>query len=125
MTIRQLRTIDVTEAARQLSEQGEQRDRPLLVDVREVNEYSVLRVPGSVLVPMSGLAERFAELPTGRPLLMMCAAGRRSLVAAEFLSRNGYDKVLNVAGGIDAWQRAGLPIRDDLPGPDEGPLDGA
>lgn len=120
-----VRTIDVAEAARQLSQPGDSATQPLLVDVREVNEFRVMRVPGSVLLPMSGLTERYAELPVGRPLLLMCAAGRRSMVVAEFLSRNGYDQVANVAGGIDAWQRAGLPIANDLPEPDAGRLPSA
>lgn len=117
-------SVDATEAARRLSE-GDASSGPLLVDVREDYEFRALRVPGAVLVPMSTLAERVESLPKDRPLLVMCAAGRRSMVVAEFLGRHGFGEVTNVEGGIDAWQRAGLPISDALPGPDEGRLPGA
>jgi rhodanese-related sulfurtransferase len=116
--------VDVTEAARRLDAPGEP-TRPLLLDVREVNEFRVLRVPGASLIPMSTIAERYQELPADRPILVMCAAGSRSLAVAEFLGRNGYPDVANVTGGITAWQRAGLPVSDALPGPDEGRLPGS
>ena len=46
-----------------------------------------------------------------RPLLLMCAAGSRSAAATAWLMRNGYSDVANVAGGINEWQKAGLPVR--------------
>ena len=103
--------VDVAEAARRLSEASDA--RPILVDVRERNEHAEKRVPGSVLVPLSGLQSEYEGLPADRPLLVMCAAGRRSLVAAEFLRRNGYTDVSNVAGGIIEWERQGLPVETD------------
>ena len=114
-------SIEASEAARRLSG-GDSSSGPLLVDVREDYEFRALRVPGAVLVPMSTLADRVETLPKDRPLLVMCAAGRRSMVVAEFLGRHGFDSVTNVEGGIDAWQRAGLPVSDAPPGPDEGRL---
>ena len=114
-------TIDVAEAGRRLAEESPGQ-RPLLVDVRERGEFETLRVPGAVLMPLSELGERFQQLPSDRPLLLMCAAGRRSLVAAEHLARNGYADVTNVAGGITAWQRDGLPTRTGPVDPGEGEL---
>lgn len=119
-----IQTIDVSEASRRLAE-GAPGSGPILLDVREQHEFRVLRVPGAVLLPMSAIPERYEALPRDRPLLVMCAAGRRSLVVSEFLSRNGYLEVTNVTGGIDAWRRAGLPVSEALPGPDEGRLPGA
>ena len=95
---------------------------PVLVDVREVYEFRQLRVPGAVLVPLSEFATAHTGLPKDRPLLVMCASGKRSLVAAEFLSRNGYPDVANVEGGIIAWHGAGLPTTDGPPAPGEGDL---
>jgi rhodanese-related sulfurtransferase len=123
-------TVDVAEAARRVAAGGDGAARhqdeaattPLLVDVRELNEFRQLRVPGAVLVPLSDFAAAHARLPKDRPLLLMCASGKRSLVAAEYLSRNGYPDVTNVEGGITAWHRAGLPTTDAPPAPGEGDL---
>jgi rhodanese-related sulfurtransferase len=113
-------TIDVAEADRRRREASPQ---PLTVDVRELNEFAAVRLDDVVLLPMSSFAERFAELPKDRPLLLMCAAGSRSAAATAHLIRNGYTDVVNVAGGITDWQRAGLPVRKGPvePGEGEGP----
>ena len=114
--------VDVVEAQRRLGSPDAGGPRPLLVDVRERNEFAEVRVPGSVLLPLSELQTRFRELPSERPLLVMCAAGRRSLVAGMHLASNGYAEVANVEGGITAWQRAGLETRRGAPEPGEGDL---
>jgi rhodanese-related sulfurtransferase len=111
--------VDVREAARRLEQMPGGR-APLLVDVREANEFATVRIPGALLLPLSELQARYAELPHDRPLLLHCAAGKRSLVAAEFLKRNGYADVTNVEGGIIEWQKAGLPVRGGPPDPGEG-----
>jgi rhodanese-related sulfurtransferase len=101
-------SVDVREAARRLREDPE---RPLLLDVREPNEFAELRVPGAVLLPMSGFAARIDELPMDRPLLVICHVGGRSAAVAGYLAQTGRADVFNVAGGMDAWARAGLPVR--------------
>jgi rhodanese-related sulfurtransferase len=116
-----LPTIDVTEAERRLREDP---DGPLLVDVREANEFEEVRAPGAVLVPMSSFAARAAELPSDRPLMVVCHLGGRSAAAAGFLIRSGRTDVVNVGGGMDAWERAGLPVRHGTPAPGEGDLPG-
>lgn len=116
-----LPTIDVTEAARRLEAEDPVR-APILVDVREPSEFATLRVPGAVLVPLSDFQNGHAKLPSDRPLLLMCAAGKRSLVATEFLARSGYRDVTNVEGGVTEWQRRGLPIRTGALDPGEGDL---
>ena len=103
-----LPTVDVAEAERRLREDPAS---PLLVDVREMSEFLDVRAPGAVLVPMSEFAARAGELPKDRPLLMVCHLGGRSAAAAGFLIRSGWTDVSNVAGGMDAWSRAGLPTR--------------
>jgi rhodanese-related sulfurtransferase len=114
-------TIDVAEAERRLREDPAS---PLLVDVREANEFEDVRAPGAVLVPMSAFAARAWELPPDRPLMVVCHLGGRSAAAAGFLIRSGRTDVVNVAGGMDAWERAGLPIRRGAPAPGEGDLPG-
>ncbi|CAN5869682.1 hypothetical protein BH24DEI2_BH24DEI2_00730 [soil metagenome] len=82
----------------------------VLVDVREQNEYTEIRIPGSLLMPLSVFAERFGELPKDKPLVMQCRSGARSAKAAEYLLANGYTDVTNLTGGILAWNEAGLPV---------------
>jgi rhodanese-related sulfurtransferase len=114
-----LPTIDVREAERRRREAS---PRPLVVDVREPNEFAAVRLDDVVLLPMSSFPERFEELPRDRPLLVMCAAGSRSAAATAHLLRNGYSDVTNVAGGITDWERAGLPVRKGPVAPGEGEL---
>jgi rhodanese-related sulfurtransferase len=121
-------TVDVQEAARRVGlGDGTPAEQPraLLVDVRERYEFEAVRAPGVVLIPLSEFGMRFAELPRDRPLLMICAAGSRSQRAGEFLAARGYPDVANVAGGIIAWQAAGLSISGGPPAPGEGDLPGA
>ena len=81
----------------------------MVVDVREPEEYAHGHVPGAVNVPQCDLASRLEELPRGRPLLLICQTGRRSLRAAQFLKQAGYARVASVAGGTEAWLEAGHP----------------
>ena len=112
-------TIDVVEAERRLREDA---DRPILLDVREANEFAEVRAPGAMLVPTSAFMSRVGEIPADRPLLVVCHLGSRSAAVAGFLIRAGRTDVVNVAGGMDAWERAGLPVRRGPVEPGEGSL---
>ena len=122
--------VDVLEAERRRGAAAEAAEidgpsaPPLLVDVREPNEFVELRAEGAVLMPLSTWMLRFRELPRDRPLLMICRTGARSGQATAFLLANGWTDVVNVAGGTLAWERAGLPVRRGSPGPGEGDLPG-
>lgn len=78
---------------------------PRLIDVREDEEYAIARIDGAELMPLSQWPAIVAEKLTDRaqPLLIQCHHGGRSSRAAEFLLRNGFTDVTNLAGGIDAW----------------------
>lgn len=95
---------------------------PLLVDVRERDEFANQRAEGAVLVPISEFVARHAELPKDRPLLMICQSGSRSASATMFLLQQGWPDVRNVEGGTEAWAMAGLPTRRGAPDPGEGDL---
>jgi rhodanese-related sulfurtransferase len=114
---RPLTTIDVTDAARRLREDPA---KPILLDVREPKEFAAVRAPGAVLLPTSIFIARMAELPSDRPLLVICHTGSRSAAVTGFLARNGRTDVVNVAGGMDAWEKAGLPVRKGQVEPGEG-----
>ena len=81
----------------------------VLVDVREVEEFEVARVPGARLIPLAEVAERRSEIPNGLRVYVICAKGGRSRVAAGLLREDGTDAV-NVAGGTTAWLEAGKAV---------------
>ena len=83
---------------------------PVLIDVRAPREREQKRIPGSLSIPLNHLAERTSELPTDRPLLVYCAGGYRSSIAASLLQQHGFKHVSEIAGGITAWEAAKLPI---------------
>jgi rhodanese-related sulfurtransferase len=115
-------TIDVVEAERRLREDPA---HPVLLDVREPAEFAEVRAPDALLVPTSTFMTRVAELPTDRPLLVVCHMGSRSAAVTGYLTRAGRTDVVNVAGGMDAWERAGLPVRRGPVAPGEGELPSA
>jgi glyoxylase-like metal-dependent hydrolase (beta-lactamase superfamily II)/rhodanese-related sulfurtransferase len=86
---------------------------PLPVDVRAPRERQHKRISGSVGMPLNHLGERLSELPTDRPLLVYCAGGYRSSIAASLLLRHGFTQVSEIAGGIAAWEAAQLPLQSD------------
>lgn len=114
-----LPTIDVGEADRRFREDPA---RPVLLDVREPSEFAAVRAPGAVLLPTSTFTARLDELPLDRPLLVICHSGNRSAAVTGFLVRSGRADVANVAGGMDAWERAGLPVRRGPVEPGEGEI---
>jgi rhodanese-related sulfurtransferase len=98
--------------------------RPLIVDVREADEFAQERIAGVVLLPISQFVARHQELPRDRPLLMLCAAGSRSTSATMYLLQAGWTDVRNITGGMIGWRYAGLSIVTGAPAPEEGDLGG-
>ena len=85
-------------------------DPPLVVDLRTPREHEQKHLAGSVNVPLNHLAERVQELPRDRTLLIHCAGGYRSSIAASVLQRHGFTRIQELAGGTAAWEAAGLPF---------------
>lgn len=83
---------------------------PLAIDVRSPREREEKYVEGSVTVPLSQLLARMDEIPRDRPLLVYCAGGYRSSIAASLLQNRGFRDVSEIAGGIGAWETAHLPV---------------
>ena len=83
---------------------------PLMVDVRTPGERQQKRIAGSVGIPLAHLADRLSELPANRPLLVYCAGGYRSSIAASLLQCHGFTRVSEIAGGIAAWDAGKLPL---------------
>ena len=78
-------------------------DDPFVLDVREPHEYEINRIPGSTLIPLGDLPERFTELDANREIVCQCKSGMRSARAAAFLREHGFKNVKNLKGGILAW----------------------
>lgn len=81
------------------------RDKPLLLDVREPWEWQAARIEGSRHIPMRELPARLAEIDAEREVVAICHHGARSQHVAMFLEKNGFPKVHNLQGGVDAWSR--------------------
>ena len=101
---------DVTRTTDRVSPQLALAGASLLIDVRSTAEYGQKQIGGSVNVPLSRLRQ-WAPSQTDRPLLVMCAGGYRSSIAASLLQRRGIEQVSEVAGGLAAWESAKLPVR--------------
>jgi rhodanese-related sulfurtransferase len=85
------------------SEADEQAGRVVLLDVREAVELDIARLPRAIHVPMGEVPARLGELDRNRPLVVICRSGGRSGQVVEFLERQGFKDVYNLAGGIIAW----------------------
>lgn len=101
--------IDASEAKRRLA----QPQSAVLLDVRQPEEFRQGRIAGAQLIPLGELRNRVGELPANRQIIVMCHSGNRSLAATDFLRSEGLDAI-NLAGGIQSWARAGLPIETNL-----------
>ena len=85
---------------------------PLVLDVRETDEYQSGHIQGAVHIPVGELEDRVDELQDSRerPILIYCRAGQRSAQAAAVLKRREFSQIYKLDGGIMAWQAAHLPV---------------
>ena len=99
-------TVDVSRAV-QLVEEG-----ALLLDVREDDEWQAGHAPTATHIPLSILGQELGRLDRNQPIVAVCRVGGRSERAAGVLLQRGYDAV-NLAGGMQAWHAAGMPVVTD------------
>jgi len=97
-------------AATTLAEQAASPSPPVLLDVRTEKERRGKFIEGSLHVPLNRLNDRIGELPQDRPLVVHCAAGYRSSIAASTIKKAGRTDVSELLGGISAWEKSGLPV---------------
>lgn len=88
------------------------REGGVFVDVREEHEVAVGHIKGSLLMPLKTLSDNLAKLEKYRkkPVVVICAAGQRSASGCRALSKAGFEDVCQLEGGIQAWEKAGLPL---------------
>ncbi|SIQ68527.1 Rhodanese-related sulfurtransferase [Aromatoleum tolulyticum] len=96
-----MRQITATELAERLADS--QSDKPFLLDVREPVEFGICRIEGSTLMPMASVPARQAELDPDDEIVVICHHGGRSAQVCMFLERQGFSRVINLAGGVAAW----------------------
>jgi adenylyltransferase/sulfurtransferase len=89
--------------AAQLKEVLDAGRKPVLLDVREPQEWGIVHLEGAQNIPLGSLPERMNELDTADEIVVYCHHGMRSQKAINFLKKMGFDKLTNLAGGIDAW----------------------
>lgn len=82
----------------------------LIVDVREPDEWNEARIPRAKHIPLAQIAERHAEIPRDRPVVLQCRSGARSGRATQALLDLGFSNVRNLEGGITAWAASDLPL---------------
>ena len=89
------------------------REDAYILDVREADEYASGHLPEAKNIPTSKLAERIGELEKfkDKPVIVCCASGIRSNKACGELKKQGFEKLYNLSGGVDAWVGAGYPIK--------------
>ncbi len=89
----------------ELKERLDANEQLTLLDVREPFEYQICHLPGSILIPMAQLPQNISTLDRESEIVVICHAGVRSRMAANWLRRMGFERVLNLSGGIDEWAR--------------------
>ena len=93
-----------------LIEELESPNPPVIIDVRSQQEWKEGHIPESRNIPLSQLKERIGEVPKDRRIAVHCAGGYRSSIAASLLHLNGASNLVELAGGITAWEAANHPI---------------
>jgi rhodanese-related sulfurtransferase len=96
--------------AQELSEKLKSSKHPLVIDVREPEEYQEGHISWAKLIPLSELSRQMDELPKDQEIICVCASGSRSAAATRQLIRSGF-KAVNMNGGMYTWLRAGLPVK--------------
>lgn len=87
----------------ELKQRIDRGEQPLILDVREAEEIAIAPFPGALHIPMGEITSRIADLDPDRETVVVCHHGIRSAQVAMYLARLGFDRVLNLVGGIDAW----------------------
>lgn len=98
-------TLNTLQATRLINDSG-----AVLLDIRAGDEYAAGHLPNSRNIPAADLEKRVAELPAGKPVIVVCATGARAAKSAAVLRKTGRSDVFCLDGGISGWQQAGLPI---------------
>lgn len=95
----------------EIKDRLEGKDALFVLDVRQPQEFAGGHIKGAKLIPLNELNKRMGELPQDKEILVVCHSGSRSSMAARQLAGAGF-KVVNLRGGMMAWSRAGLSVKN-------------
>jgi hydroxyacylglutathione hydrolase len=87
-----------------------ERERFQLLDVRNPGEYQAGHAPGALTTPLARLDEHARSISHDLPIIVICASGYRSSIAASLLEKQGFNNIFNVIGGTSAWIAAGYEV---------------
>ncbi len=94
-------SIDTDQAKSYLADK--KADDVTILDVRQPNEYEAGHIPGALLIPLPEITDHLQRIDRKKPVVVYCSSGGRSRMAAQLLSGQGFDAIINVAGGFNAW----------------------
>ena len=97
-------------SATEVGEKLKNGKRPIVVDVRQPEEFRRGHISGAKLIPLGELSSRMNELPKNKEIVLVCASGNRSRSATKMLVREGYEAI-NMNGGMMSWARSGLSVK--------------
>ena len=100
----------VRHSAQELYNLMHSEDPPNVVDVRTESEWQEKHIEGTINIPLNQLKRRLADVPTGKPLVIHCLGGYRSMIATSILAANGFTELSDLTGGINTWIEANLPV---------------
>jgi rhodanese-related sulfurtransferase len=95
-------------------EKGIKKDNPVVLDVRRPEEYAGGHIDSAININWQNPDEfklKAAQLDKAKPVYVYCLAGARSEKASDWLRKNGFTHVIGLAGGIEAWKKAGKPVK--------------
>lgn len=95
-----IKSVSTTEA-KNLVSQGDY----MLLDVRTKGEFAEYHAPEAINIPLNEIVDRVAEIPREKNILVVCHSGVRSRHAVDALQKLGYEHVINVSGGMQAWSK--------------------
>jgi rhodanese-related sulfurtransferase len=91
-----------------------QKNAARVLDVRREGEWNAGHIEGASWHALDNFKRTLPELTSGTPVAVHCKGGYRSMIACSFLQRAGHTNVVNVVGGFDAWEKAGLPVAAEM-----------
>ena len=84
--------------------------KPMLVDVRQPDEYAAGHIAGAILAPLDSVKEKLAAVPKDQEIVLICRSGRRSGIAYKELAAEGFTNLRNMHDGMIKWLEAGYPV---------------
>ena len=86
--------------------------KPIVIDIRKKSEYFSEHVVGAINIPLNQINNHLSEIPKDKPFILYCGSGYRTMIAASILKQRGWEKFVDVEGGIGAISKTNVPRTD-------------